>query len=169
MVRGDDNRTGTKRARIMSASGREIVGPGFSSLSKVVAREVGRGEGESSQEKSEAKDKESGQLAGVPEVQMHRGKQGGQGVKTTLPSTAPAPRWCPPGLTKTQRRHIQKLGAREIEERTREAERDAWFNKEHPMITSKKTWKEKRIEKEGRDNDSGSREDAAVGEPGRWG
>jgi hypothetical protein len=65
-VRGDDN-----RARIMSASSWEIVGPGFSSLTKVVAHEVGHEEGESSQEKSEAKVKESGQLPGVPGVQMH--------------------------------------------------------------------------------------------------
>jgi hypothetical protein len=33
------------------------------------------------------------------------------------------------------------------------------------MITSKKTWKEKRIEKEGKDSD-GSKDDAVVGEPG---
>jgi hypothetical protein len=58
------------------------------------------------------------------------------------------------------------LRAREIEERRREAERDLWFNKERPMITSKKTWKEKRIEKEGRDSDSSSEDDATVGEPG---
>jgi hypothetical protein len=114
-VRWDGNGIGTKRTRIMSASNREIVGPRFSSLTKVVAREVRCGEGESSWERSESKDKESGQLAGVPEVQMHGGKQSGQGVKTTLPGTAPAPRWCPPRLTKTQCRCIQKLRAREIE------------------------------------------------------
>jgi hypothetical protein len=101
----------------------------------------------------------------VQGVQVQGESQGGQGDRTTLLGTVPAPRWCPPGLTKTQRRRVQKLRAREIEERRREAKRDTWFNKEHPMITNKKTWKEKRIE-EGKDNDSGSEGDVAAGEPG---
>jgi hypothetical protein len=65
-----------------------------------------------------------------------------------------------------QHQCIQKLRAREIEERRRVVERDLWFNKDRPMIMSKKTWKEKRIEKEGRDSDSGSEHDPVVGETG---
>jgi hypothetical protein len=131
--------------------------------------QVNRGaveKGESSQEKCEIKAKKSEWSAGVQGVQVQGESQGGQGDKTTLPSTVPAPRWCPPVLSKTQCWWVQKLRAREIEKRRREAEHDIWFNKEHPMITSKKTWKEKRIEKEDRDSDSGCEGDAAASEPG---
>jgi hypothetical protein len=30
-----------------------------------------------------------------------------------------------------------------VQEKEREAERDSWFNQEHPMAVSVKTWKEK--------------------------
>jgi hypothetical protein len=94
------------------------------------------------------------------------GRSGGQvGSRTTSPGTAPAPRWCPPGLTKTQRRRVQMLRAKEIEERKMEAESDAWFSQERPMNTPKKTWKEKQIEREDRsgasDSEPGSNENSA--------
>jgi hypothetical protein len=69
-------------------------------------------------------------------------------------------------VNKNPASRVQKLRAREIEEKKREAERDTWFNKERPMAVPKKSWKEKRIEREGRDSSSDSDHDAAVGEPG---
>jgi hypothetical protein len=57
-------------------------------------------------------------------------------------------------LTRTQRRRVQKLRAREIKEKRKENERDQWFNQERHVIPPKKTWKEKRIEKEERSDGS---------------
>jgi hypothetical protein len=70
------------------------------------------------------------------------------------PRTKPGPRWCPPGLTKTQCHRVQKLRASEIREKEKEAARDQWFNQERPMTMPAKTWKEKWIEKEERDGES---------------
>jgi hypothetical protein len=66
---------------------------------------------------------------------------------------APAPRWCPTGLTKMQTRLLQKLRQRGIAERHNEEERDNWFNRACPMVPTWLTWKEKRLVKE---DDSGS-------------
>jgi hypothetical protein len=51
----------------------------------------------------------------------------------------PAPRWCPKGLTKMQRRRLQKMRQREIAEKGMD-QRDAWFNQARPMTKPKKTW-----------------------------
>jgi hypothetical protein len=45
-------------------------------------------------------------------------------------------------------RRVQKLRAKEIQEKAWETERDRWFIQERPMKKSTNTWKEKRIEKE---------------------
>jgi hypothetical protein len=66
---------------------------------------------------------------------------------------------CLPGLTQTQRRWVQKLRAKKIQEKAREAKRDRWFNQEMPMKKSGKTWKEKRIEREEKGEDSGEDHD----------
>jgi hypothetical protein len=63
---------------------------------------------------------------------------------------------------KTHPRRVQKIQAMEIEERRREDERDHWFNQEWHVIPSKKTWKEKRIEKEKRSDGSGDDEVGTV-------
>jgi hypothetical protein len=70
------------------------------------------------------------------------------GAKSTASRTAPASCWCPPCLTKTQRRRVQKLRAKELEEKKGEVERDRWFNQERPMVEATKTWREKRIARE---------------------
>jgi hypothetical protein len=54
----------------------------------------------------------------------------------------PAPRWCPSGISKTQRCRLQKMKQREIAEKQMEKERDAWFVQALPMTKLKKTWKE---------------------------
>lgn len=66
----------------------------------------------------------------------------------------PEPRRCPEGPTKTQRRCLQKLCRKEIAEKMVEEERDSWFYQAHSMIVPKKTWREKRLAKEDRSNDS---------------
>jgi hypothetical protein len=72
-------------------------------------------------------------------MQKHREERDGPENKSALLGTAPAPRWCSPRLTKTQRQRVQKPRAKEIEEKKKEVECDAWFNKERLMVTPKKT------------------------------
>jgi hypothetical protein len=67
--------------------------------------------------------------------------------KTTTPGTMLEPHWCQPGLTCTQRQPVQKLRAKEIQEKAWEVERGRWFNQERPVKDLVKMWKEKRIEK----------------------
>jgi hypothetical protein len=44
------------------------------------------------------------------------------------------PRWCPPGLTHTQRRKLQRLRLREKREKELEKKRDEDFNSYRPMV-----------------------------------
>jgi hypothetical protein len=44
------------------------------------------------------------------------------------------PRWCPPGLTHTQRRKLQRLRLREKREKELEKRRDEDFNNYRPMV-----------------------------------
>ena len=44
------------------------------------------------------------------------------------------PRWCPPGLTRTQRRKLQRLRFRENKEKKMEKQRDEAFNQYRPMV-----------------------------------
>jgi hypothetical protein len=44
------------------------------------------------------------------------------------------PRWCPPGLTHTQRRKLQRLRLREKKEKELEEHRDKIFNSYRPMV-----------------------------------
>jgi hypothetical protein len=48
--------------------------------------------------------------------------------KTIAPGTALAPRWCPPGLTASQRMRIQRLRAQKLRDESAEKERDEHFN-----------------------------------------
>jgi hypothetical protein len=50
------------------------------------------------------------------------------------------------------------LRTKGIREKAQEAERDRWFSQEKPMREPAKTWKEKRIEREGRSEESGDDE-----------
>jgi hypothetical protein len=71
----------------------------------------------------------------------------------------PEPCWCPAGLTKTQRRHLQKLRKKEIDEEKREEARGEWFNKAHPMTKPQMTWREKRLAQE--ENSDGEEADTS--------
>jgi hypothetical protein len=86
--------------------------------------------------------------------------------KSMAPGTKPAPRWCLAGLTKTQRRRVQKLRARELEERSREEERGkgSVVQSEWPMVATGKTLKQKRIQQQEQNDCSGSDAKSGKGE-----
>jgi hypothetical protein len=48
--------------------------------------------------------------------------------KGVAPSKRRAPRWCPRGITKTQKHILQRMRQRELAEKKEEEERDYWFN-----------------------------------------
>jgi hypothetical protein len=48
--------------------------------------------------------------------------------KGATPSKRPAPRWCPRGITKTQKHKLQKMHQKELVKKKEEEERDYWFN-----------------------------------------
>jgi hypothetical protein len=66
----------------------------------------------------------------------------------------------------TQRRRLQKMRQREIEEKRREEERDRWFNQARPMLGVKKTWKEKMLAREEYDEDNDSSKHDVYAEKG---
>uniref|UniRef100_A0A804R3E7 Uncharacterized protein n=1 Tax=Zea mays TaxID=4577 RepID=A0A804R3E7_MAIZE len=78
---------------------------------------------------------------------------------SVAPGTKPAPRWCPPGLSRTQKRRVQRLRTMEMTEKMEEEERDRWFNEDRPMVIPKKTWREKRLAREEKDDDNSSGSD----------
>jgi hypothetical protein len=53
------------------------------------------------------------------------------------------PRWCPPGLTRTQRRKLQCLRFQEKRENELEKQRDEAFNQYMPMVPQGKEWRVK--------------------------
>jgi hypothetical protein len=53
------------------------------------------------------------------------------------------PRWCPPGLTRTQRRKLQCLRFQEKREKELEKQRDDSFNQYRPMVPQGKEWRVK--------------------------
>jgi hypothetical protein len=66
----------------------------------------------------------------------------------------PVPRWCPSGITKTQRHMLLKMRQRELAEKRMEEERDVWFARARPMTKPNKTWREKRLDREEDGTDS---------------
>ena len=53
------------------------------------------------------------------------------------------PRWCPSGLTHTQKRKLQCLRKKEKKEQEKEKMRDENFNRYMPMFPQSKVWKVK--------------------------
>jgi hypothetical protein len=78
---------------------------------------------------------------------------------SVAPGTKPAPRWCPPRLSRTQKCRVQRLRTMEMTEKMKEEERDRWFNEDRPMVIPKKTWREKRLAWEEKDDDTSSGSD----------
>jgi hypothetical protein len=84
----------------------------------------------------------------------------GEQIASVSPGTKPAPQWCPYGLNRTQKRRIQRLRAMEIAEKKKEEERDRWFNQARPVVSPKKTWREKRLAREEGQGGDGSGNDS---------
>jgi hypothetical protein len=53
------------------------------------------------------------------------------------------PRWCPAGLTHTQRRKLQRLRFQEKREKELEKQRDEAFNQYRPMVPQGEEWRVK--------------------------
>jgi hypothetical protein len=70
---------------------------------------------------------------------------GGTRIKSVAPGTKPRPRWCPTGLTHTQKRRVQRLRASEIKEDITLKKRDELFRRDRPMVPPNMTWREKHI------------------------
>ena len=66
----------------------------------------------------------------------------------TAPGSKSEAAWCPPQLSRAQKRRVQRLRMQEKLARQDEDERDRWFNLARPVSVPKKTWKEKRIVRE---------------------
>jgi hypothetical protein len=118
---------------IMTTEGHEVVGLGYSELSHV----VGSGT---------VKEMRLGSLKQRP-VNPGKASQapGGKSMGSIDDSVVagaskrPAPRWCPRGISKTQRRRLQKLRQKELAEKREEEECDRWFDHARPMTRVKQT------------------------------
>jgi hypothetical protein len=84
--------------------------------------------------------------------------------KGGAPIKRPAPRWCPRGITKTQKRRLQKMHQRELAEKKEEEERNYWFNHLQPMTKPKQMWQKKWLAKEenGSSSDDSGEEEVQV-------
>jgi hypothetical protein len=80
-------------------------------------------------------------------MQDSGGKKPEEG-KGVAPSKRTTPRWCPRGITKTQKCRSQKMRQRELADKKEEKERDYWFNRLRLVTTPKQTWRKKRLAKE---------------------
>jgi hypothetical protein len=80
----------------------------------------------------------------------------GNKTKSVAPGTKPGPRWCPAGITPTQKRWLQRLRASEIQEEIADRNDDVWFNKHMRVVPPKMTWKKKRITTEENRNADGT-------------
>ena len=77
-------------------------------------------------------------LAIVPKVTSNDHEAGSSQAVATKPRDPKytQPKWCPPGITKTQRRKLQRARNREKVEEEAERVRDAKFNAEKPMVSA---------------------------------
>ena len=53
------------------------------------------------------------------------------------------PKWCPPGLTKTMKRRLQRMRNHEKVEHKEERQRDELFSEIRPMALTKQVWRRK--------------------------
>jgi len=60
------------------------------------------------------------------------------------------PRWCPSGLTHTEKRKLQRLRNKEKREQEEEKLRDEDFNRYKPMFPQGKVWKIKAVDQPNR-------------------
>jgi hypothetical protein len=70
--------------------------------------------------------------------QTHNVMEKGKEIKAwAKPRKTHEPQWYPTGLSKTQRRRLQKLHKSEIDKEREENTHDEWFNKVRPMTRPK--------------------------------
>lgn len=137
-----------KRMHLLSEVGWEIVGPGYSEEPRVNfgATQVDYSTGQESKvtrgASSQVESIEENGNVGVDSMvsskvdmrlshnTVDEGKQSRTVVKARK---VPEPRWCPAGLTKTQRRRLLKLHKKQIDEEKRKKACDEWFNRARPM------------------------------------
>ena len=55
-------------------------------------------------------------------------------------------RWCPLGLTCTQKWKLQRLRLKEMQEQEQKKQRDELFNEMKPMVPQKQEWRHKKVE-----------------------
>jgi hypothetical protein len=77
--------------------------------------------------------------------QYRPGNLGDTRIKSVVPGTKPGLRWCPTGLTHTQKRWVQRLRALVIQEEISEKRYDEWFSQDRPIMPLKMTWRKKLI------------------------
>jgi hypothetical protein len=80
-------------------------------------------------------------MTSTPKVASNNNEAGGSSSN----SKYFLPRWCPPGLTRTQRRKLQRLRFQEKREKELEKQRDEVFNQYRPMVPQGKEWRVKTI------------------------
>ena len=71
---------------------------------------------------------------------------GGGGVWRRAGRQRGGGRWCPEGLTHTQKRKLQRLRSKEKREQEEEKTRDEYFNKYRPMLPQGKVWQVKTVD-----------------------
>jgi hypothetical protein len=150
-----------KPAWVLTAEGREVVGPWYMEHTCIGVHELA----DSNMRDGRHLRRRVCQASGVPSKEINPGgSSSAQGKKRVMSSEqksgadgeaaamvakgVPNPRWCPSGLSKPQRCRLQKLRQEEIAAAREEASRDAWFNQVCPMTEPKRTWREKRLAKE---------------------
>ena len=69
---------------------------------------------------------------------------------SSLTSNYFQPRWCPPGLTRTQRKKLQRLRAQEKKEQEFKRLRDKQFKRYRPMVPQGKVWRVKAVDQPAR-------------------
>jgi hypothetical protein len=77
-----------------------------------------------------------------------------------------APRWCPRGITKTQRCRLQWMHQRELAKKREEEQRDLWFNRIRLMTKVKQTWHEKWLAREENGNNNSEEEVGVTSDKG---
>jgi hypothetical protein len=72
---------------------------------------------------------------------------GGNRINSVAPGTKSRPRWCPTGLTHTQKRRVQRLRVLEIRGEIVEKKSNKLFNRDKPIVP-KVTWRKKCVANE---------------------
>jgi hypothetical protein len=62
------------------------------------------------------------------QVVQDSGSKKPEELRGVVPSKRPAPRWCPTGITKTQKCRLQKMCQRGLVEKQEEEDQDYWLN-----------------------------------------